>query len=164
MTSDYTKPLPRPTGVSQEFWEGARRHELRLQRCTGCGEHVFYPRVVCPSCLGDGLEWVTASGQGKVYSHTVVRRAMNPSFRPDVPYVYAIVELEEGPRMATNIVECSPDDVKVDMPVEVVFDDVTEKRTLVKFKPRPEASPEEADAGEPPPPEAGGEEDGDRKE
>jgi hypothetical protein len=89
---------------------------------------------------------------------------MNPSFRPDVPYVYAIVELEEGPRMATNIVECSPDDVKVDMPVEVVFDDVTEQRTLVKFKPRPEASPEEADAGEPPPPEAGGEEDGDRKE
>lgn len=163
MTTDYSKPLPRPTPVSQEFWEGARRHELRLQRCTGCGEHIFYPRVVCPSCLSDGLEWVTASGKGKVYSYTVVRRAMHPSFRPDVPYVYAIVELEEGPHMPTNIVGCSHDDVSVDMPVEVVFDDVTEKMTLVKFRPPLTLSPEGAEAGEPPAEERG-EEEGHREE
>ena len=163
MTTHYAKPLPRPTPVSKEFWEGARRHELRIQRCSSCEEHVFYPRVVCPKCLADGLEWVTASGRGKVYSYTVVRRAMHPSFRPDVPYIYAVVELEEGPHMTTNIVGCSPDEVSVDMPVEVVFDNVTEEMTLVKFKPQPVHPPEEAEAGEPPA-EARGEEEGDRKE
>lgn len=163
MNSHYTKPLPRPTPVSREFWEGARRHELRLQRCSGCGEHVFYPRVLCPNCLADGLEWVTASGRGKVHSYTVVRRAMHPSFRPDVPYVYAVVALEEGPHMPTNIVGCSPEDVSIDMPVEVEFDDVTEERTLVKFKPQPTLSPEGAEAGESPAEERG-EEEGDRKE
>jgi uncharacterized OB-fold protein len=163
VNSHYTKPLPRPTPVSREFWEGARRHELRLQRCSGCGEHVFYPRVLCPNCLADGLEWVTASGRGKVHSYTVVRRAMHPSFRPDVPYVYAVVALEEGPHMPTNIVGCSPEDVSIDMPVEVEFDDVTEERTLVKFKPQPTLSPEGAEAGESPAEERG-EEEGDRKE
>ncbi len=98
---------------------------------------------------------------------------MHPSFRPDVPYVYAIVELDEGPHMPTNIVECSPDDVTVDMPVEVVFDDVTQEMTLVKFKPAPIAPAEDApveetgavEAGaEKPPAEERGEEDGHREE
>jgi uncharacterized OB-fold protein len=135
MTTDYAKPLPRPTAVSREFWAAARRHELRVQRCRACGQHIFYPRVFCPACLSDGLEWVNVSGRGRVYSFTVVRRAMHPAFRPDVPYVLAIVELEEGPRLTTNIVGCDPLDVRVDMPVEVVFDDVTPEVTLVKFRP-----------------------------
>lgn len=136
-TTEYAKPLPRATAVSQEFWQAARRHELRLQRCRQCDEHIFYPRVVCPKCLSDGLEWVAVSGRGKVYSFTVVRRAMHPAFRADVPYVYGIVELEEGPRLTTNIVGCRPEDVRVDMAVEVVFDDVTPEVTLVKFRPSP---------------------------
>ncbi len=135
MTTDYAKPLPRPTAVSQEFWNAARGHELRLQRCRGCGQYIFYPRVFCPACLSDSLDWVTVSGRGRVYSFTVVRRAMHPGFRPDVPYVLAIVELEEGPRLTTNVVGCAPSDVRVEMPVEVVFDDVTPEVTLVKFRP-----------------------------
>lgn len=135
MTTEYAKPLPRPTAVSQEFWAAARRHELRLQRCRSCGAHIFYPRAFCPACLSDSLEWTSVSGRGKVYSFTVVRRAMHPAFRPDVPYVLAIVELEEGPRLTTNIVGCDPSDVRVDMPVDVVFDDVTPEVTLVKFQP-----------------------------
>ncbi len=131
----YEKPLPQPTAASLEFWRGAKDHTLLIQRCQSCGEHVFYPREVCPQCLSSALEWVKASGRGTVYSFTVVRQAAHPGFRGDVPYVLAIIELEEGPRMTSNLVDCKIDDVKVDMPVTAVFDDVTPEATLVKFKP-----------------------------
>jgi uncharacterized OB-fold protein len=79
---------------------------------------------------------VAVSGGGKVYSFTIVRRAMNPAFAEDVPYVYAIVELDEGPRLMTNIVGCAPEDVRVDMPVKAVYDRVTSEITLLKFQPQ----------------------------
>jgi len=135
VTNEYRKPLPRPTPISQEYWRGAKAHQLRLQRCRQCGRHVFYPRSFCPLCLSDNLEWVTASGKGKVYSYTVVRRAVHPAFQEEVPYVLAIVELEEGPRLTTNIVGCPPEEMRVEMAVEAVYDDVTPEITLVKFKP-----------------------------
>lgn len=141
MTSEYRKPLPRPTPISAGYWRGAKAHQLRLQRCRDCGQHIFYPRSLCPYCLSHHLEWVTASGKGKVYSYTVVRRAAHPAFQEDVPYVLAIVELEEGPRMTTNIVGCDPQEVRVEMAVEAVFDDVTAEVTLVKFKPLGTPSP-----------------------
>ena len=146
MTTGYRKPLPRPTPQSAEFWKGAQAHQLRIQRCRDCGQHVFYPRSVCPFCLSEHLEWVRVSGRGKVYSYTVVRRSMHPAFQEDVPYVLAIVELEEGPRLTTNIVACPPDEVRVDMPVEVAFDDVTGEVTLVKFKPRGAAQDREEES------------------
>ena len=132
---EYGKPLPQPSETTRPFWEGTRAHELRLQRCRDCGKHIFYPRAVCPFCLSERLDWVTASGEGKVYSYTVVRRAAHPGFRDDVPYVLAIVELHEGPRLTTNIVGVPPEGVRVDMPVCAAYDDVTPEVTLLKFEP-----------------------------
>ncbi|HYB91661.1 MAG TPA: Zn-ribbon domain-containing OB-fold protein [Candidatus Binataceae bacterium] len=131
--SQYLKPLPNPTPTSRPFWEAARRHELSLQRCAACGKFIYYPRDRCPYCFSDRLEWKNLSGRGKVYSYTVVRRASSFAFA-DTPYVLAIVELEEGPRMTSDIV-APPENVRVEMPVEVYFDDVTPEHTLVKFKP-----------------------------
>jgi len=131
--SEYLKPLPKPTATSRPFWEAARRHELMLQRCGRCGAFIYYPRDRCPLCFADRLEWQHVSGRGTVYSYTVVRRAASRAFR-DAPYVLAIVELEEGPRITTNIV-APPDQVRIGMAVNVFFDDVTPEHTLVKFKP-----------------------------
>ena len=132
---EYQKPLPAPSAVSAPFWDGLKSGELRLQRCAECQHYVFYPRSVCPHCLSERLDWITASGRGKVYSCTIVRRAMNPAFAEDVPYVFAIVELAEGPRITTNIVNCAPDDVRVDMPVKATYDNVTPEMALLKFEP-----------------------------
>lgn len=131
--SEYTKPLPKPTETSRPFWDAAKAHRLELQQCGGCGAFIYYPRDRCPQCLSDRLDWKPVSGKGKVYSYTVVRRASTRAFA-DKPYVLAIVELDEGPRMTTNI-EAQPESVKVGMPVSVFFEDVTPSRTLVKFKP-----------------------------
>ncbi len=131
--SEYLKPLPKPTPISRPFWEAARRHELMLQRCAACATFVHYPRPRCPQCFSDRLEWRHASGRGTVYSYTIVRRASSRAFA-DAPYVLAIVELEEGPHMTTNIVGPS-EQVGIGTPVEVYFDDVTPEHTLVKFKP-----------------------------
>jgi uncharacterized OB-fold protein len=131
----YTKPLPVPSPVTQPFWDGLLEGKLRIQRCEECSKHVFYPRTVCHHCLSDRLEWVTASGRGTLYSFTVVRRAMNPAFQADVPYVFAIVELEEGPRVTTNVVNCDLEALRVDMPVKAVYDKVTPEAALLKFEP-----------------------------
>lgn len=133
--SQYQKPVPVPSDVSRPFWEGLKSREVRLQRCRACDRFVFYPRSLCPFCLSEDLEWASVSGRGKVYSYTVVRRAMNPAFQADVPYVFAIVELEEGPRLATNVVNCRPEDVRVDMPVKAFYDVITPEITLLKFEP-----------------------------
>ncbi len=130
--SEYYKPLPKPSPTSRPFWEAARRHELQIQRCAACREYIYYPRNRCPKCFSDQLSWERVSGRGKVYSYTIVRRASSRAFSD--PYVLAIVELAEGPRMTSNIV-APLDQVRVEMPVEVFFDDVTPEVTLVKFKP-----------------------------
>jgi len=137
MTADYRKPLPVPSAVSAPFWDGLRKGQLRVQRCSGCGQHIFYPRSLCPKCLSQALQWVTVSGRGKLYSYTVVRRAFHPAFQEDVPYVYAIVELEEGPRVTSNVVNCPLEALRVDMPLRAVYDSVTPEVTLLKFEPDP---------------------------
>ncbi len=133
---DYNKPLPYVHEENRPFWEGARRHELCLQKCQDCGKFRFYPRSICPHCFSYNTEWTKVSGKGKIYSFTVAHRAILPAFRQDVPYSIAIIELEEGVRMMSNIVECRNEDLSIDMPVEVVFDDVTPEITLPKFRPR----------------------------
>lgn len=133
----YHKPLPQPSPISGPYWAAAKRHQFVLQQCSACEKYVFYPRALCPHCGSAALEWREASGRGTVYTFTVARRATMRPFEPDVPYVIAIVELEEGPRMTTNIVGCDPDAVRVGMPVAVAFDDVTPEITLVKFQPAP---------------------------
>jgi uncharacterized OB-fold protein len=133
--SGYRKPLPRIDEETRGFWEALARHELYLQRCRSCGTKRFYPRAVCPACLSSATEWVRASGRGTVYSFTVTHQNQAPGFREELPYVLAIIELDEGVRLMTNVVGCSPDAVRIGMPVEVVFDDVTPDVTLAKFRP-----------------------------
>ena len=127
-------PLPRPYQDTEPYWAAARDHRFVIQHCKSCGKHQFYPRGVCSHCLSSDLEWHEASGKGTVYSFSVNHRAPHPGFADEIPFVLAIVELEEGPRMMTNIVECNPDSVKIGMAVEVTFEDVTEEVTLPKFK------------------------------
>ena len=131
----YAKPLPRVDEESKGFWEACQRHELYLQRCGDCRALRYYPRALCPSCLSDRIEWVRASGKGTVYTFTVTHQNQSPGFRDSLPYVMAYVELAEGVRMLSNIVGCAPDAVRIGMPVEVVFEDVTPDVTLPKFRP-----------------------------
>ena len=137
MTTEYRKPLPNPLHeeASRPFWEAAKRHELMLPRCRKCGQLFFYPRETCPVCLAADVDWEKASGRGRLYSFTVIHQPGNPVFTPETPYVYAMVQLEEGPRLISNLVDCRPEDAKVDMPVVAVYDDVTPEWTLVKFRP-----------------------------
>ncbi len=134
-TKPYRKPLPRIDEEARGYWEALARHELYFQRCRDCGTKRFYPRALCPVCLSSATEWVRASGRGVVYSFTVTYQNQAPGFREELPYVLAIVELDEGVRMMTNVVGCAPDAVRVGMPVQVVFEDVTAEITLPKFRP-----------------------------
>ena len=134
--AEYQKPVPVPTAESQEYWAGCKRHELLIQRCRSCGRFQFYPRAVCTGCLSQDLEWAKASGRGTVYSYSVVYRAPSKAFAADAPYATAIVELEEGVRMMSNVVGCPPEEVRIGMPVEVVFEDVSDEIALPKFRPR----------------------------
>jgi len=131
----YKKPLPRVDEESRGYWEALARHELYFQRCRDCGMARFYPRAVCPSCLSSATEWVRASGRGTVYSFTVTQQNQTAGFREELPYVLAMVELEEGPRLVTNVIGCTPGDVRIGMRVEIVFEDVTAEITLPKFRP-----------------------------
>ena len=132
--SSYDKPLPQITPESKEFWEGCRRHELLIQKCLACGTLRHYPRIMCPNCGSWDTEWVKVSGKGKVYSWAVAHQAFHPGFVKDVPYASGIVELTEGIRLMTNIVDVNPEALYIGMPVEVVFEDVTEEITLPKFR------------------------------
>lgn len=131
----YAKPLPRVNRLSRPFWEGAKRHELLLQRCAACGVHRFPPSERCARCLDAATEWVPASGRGKVWSWIRMWQPYFPAFDADRPYVIAYVELDEGPRLMTTVVDCDPAHISCDMPVEVVFDDVTDAISLPKFRP-----------------------------
>ncbi len=132
--ADYRKPLPQPTPETKPFWDGAKKHELWVQRCKDCRKSYFYPRPFCPRCFSWNVEWSKTSGKGKLYSFVINHRPP-PNFQG--PYVIAVVELDEGARMMTNLVgvDPSPDKIRCDMPVEVVFEDVTETITLPKFRP-----------------------------
>jgi uncharacterized OB-fold protein len=131
----YNKPLPRPNRLSQPYWDGARQHELRVLSCKACAHKFLPPADRCPKCLGKDLEWVAASGRGKVWSWVVFHQRYFPAFEADLPYNVAYVELDEGPRLMSNMVDCDPAEIRCDMPVEVVFDDVTPEITLPKFRP-----------------------------
>jgi uncharacterized OB-fold protein len=137
MATAYSKPVPRPLNPewTKPFWEAAKRHELVMPRCKTCDQLFFYPRSECPRCLSNDIEWMKVSGRGHLHTYTVVYQPANAAFRDDTPYIYAVVQLNEGPRMVSNVVQCEIEAVRVDMPLEAVFDDVTPEWTLVKFKP-----------------------------
>jgi len=132
---EYAKPLPRINGDNQPFWEGCRCHELRFQKCVACGHVRYPPSLVCPQCLGRDVEWIVSAGTGKVHTYAVYHIAFDATFREDVPYVVAVVELDEGPRLLTNIVGCPPEAVRCDMAVAVTWRDVTAQISLPLFTP-----------------------------
>jgi len=130
------RPIPQATPETAEFWAGARRGELRIQRCRACGKAYFFPRPFCPHCSSDDVEWFTASGRGRLYSYVINHRPP-PHFKDYAPYVIAVVELEEGPRLMTNIVgvEPAPEHLRIDLPVEVTWERQNDEITLPLFKP-----------------------------
>lgn len=118
-----SRPAPFPDAVSRPFWEGCARHELLLQRCGGCGAAVFYPRAVCPACWSAALTWERAGGGATLYSYTVARRPTHRRLADRVPYVIAIVELDEGPRMTSTVVGADPDGLVIGQRLRVAFED-----------------------------------------
>lgn len=123
MPDNQTSPRPEPiTDIeSRPFWEGIAAGQLRIQQCCSCQAFNYYPRYLCPNCYSDALAWKVASGHGTVHSFTVSRRPAGAGFAAEVPYVVALIDLEEGPRMLSNIVDSDPDDVIIGAGVEVVF-------------------------------------------
>jgi uncharacterized OB-fold protein len=130
------KPLPEPTPVSQRFWDALREERVELQRCDDCGRWVYYPRSRCPSCFSDRLTWTAVDGIGTVYTFTVAEQATAPPFADEVPQLLAIVELAEGVRVSTTLIEVQPDAIRVGMPVAPVFDHGGDGVTLLRFRPR----------------------------
>jgi uncharacterized OB-fold protein len=109
--------------TTRPYWDGARAGHLLLQRCRSCATFIHYPRAWCPRCWGTDLEWVESRGRGRVVTFTVVHQAPFESYAAEVPYVLAVVRLEEGPQMMTNVVGISPAQVRIDLAVEVVFEE-----------------------------------------
>ncbi|HVM96729.1 MAG TPA: Zn-ribbon domain-containing OB-fold protein [Candidatus Acidoferrales bacterium] len=136
MANAYAGPIPRPTPESKPFWDAAKRHELHIQHCNDCSRFYFYPRPLCPHCLSRNVEWRRVSGKGKLHTFVINQRPAR-NFPASGPYVIGIVELDEGARMMSNIVDVEPDPKKLrcDMPVEVVFEEITDEIALPKFRP-----------------------------
>lgn len=121
MQFDMTKPLPITQPWSEKFWEGTKEGKLLVQHCKDCGSNIFYPRKFCPECWSDNLDWIEASGRGKVMTFSTAISMVEPRFMDDLPYTLAYIDLDEGVRIMSRIVECDYHDVKIGMEVEVVF-------------------------------------------
>jgi uncharacterized OB-fold protein len=134
--TDQAKPLPTLSDDNRPFWQATKKNELRMQQCLDC-QHIRYPiNHVCPKCLSEKAEWKQLSGRGEVFSYIVFHQIYHPGFAKDVPYNVAMIQLEEGPRMISNVVGVPVDQVKVGDKVEAVFDPVTEDITVPRFSPR----------------------------
>jgi len=132
------RPLPQPiTPEARPYWDGAREGKLMIPRCEACGKAFLYPRVLCPHCASRDVVWVQASGRGRLHTFAIAHQILNKAFRVKPPVILAMVELEEGPRLLTNLVGVEPDPeaIRCDMPVEVVFERLTDQVTLPMFRP-----------------------------
>jgi uncharacterized OB-fold protein len=130
----YEKPLPEVNPITKPFWEYCKSHELRMQFCTNCNEWIWYPKAWCPSCGSrSGLEWRKTSGKGTVYSFTLIRQVIDnsPAFQAEIPFVIGLIELEEGPRIYSNV---ENKEVEIGDLVSVYFEDVTPEFSLPKFR------------------------------
>jgi len=138
MADAYTGPIPKPTPETKPFWDAAKQHKLLIQRCGDCKQHYFYPRPLCPNCLSRNVTWVQASGRGRLHTFVINHRPPR-GFPLSAPFIVGLVELAEGARILTNIVGIDPDPAKVhcDLPVEVVFKDITAEISLPHFQPVP---------------------------
>ena len=131
----YAKPIPAITPNMQEFFAAAKRHQLVVQRCTRCGTYRFPPREICSSCLCYEAEWAPVCGEGEIFSFNIMHQVYHPGFAPEVPYAVVIVKLKEGAKFLSNLVGVAPQDVRIGMPVRVVFEEISPEVTLPKFAP-----------------------------
>lgn len=131
--SDPTRPLPQPTDLTRPYWQAAARGELHLQQCQDCQRWQFYPRPFCLHCESEALQWRAASGLGRIYTYTVNHRAPNPFMKQRLPYVVAIVELDEGPRLMANIQGEGALEAGIGKRVKVLFEAVSEELALPQF-------------------------------
>jgi uncharacterized OB-fold protein len=134
--ADYAKPLPYADAESRPYWEYCRKHELRMQRCAECKELRFPPRPMCPHCNSMKDEWALMSGRGTIYSWIVVHPPVLPAFADAAPFSVVLVQLDEDPslRLVGSVVDVPLDELAAGIPVEVVFDDVTDEVTLPRWK------------------------------
>jgi uncharacterized OB-fold protein len=133
--SAYRKPIPAVTAELEPFFAAAGRHQLVIHRCKECGHYRFPPREICSNCLSNRAEWVPASGKGEVFSFNVMHQVYHPGFAGEVPYAVVLIKLAEGAKMISNLVGVKPQDIRIGMPVEVVFERTSDEITLPKFKP-----------------------------
>ena len=132
---DLVKPIPRPAPTTRPFWDGLNERKVQIQRCDGCDSWVFYPRTRCPSCLSDLLIWREVSGQGVLYTYTLARQPTAPHFADETPQQLAVVELDEGVRMTSTLVNVEPSDIVIGMRLQPYFDQVTDAITLLRYQP-----------------------------
>lgn len=137
--TNLQKPLPTITSEARPFWEGAAKQQLLMQCCLDCSAYIWTPRPSCFECGSENIQWQELSGRGEVYSFTVIRqvvgRAASQAFEKDIPYVIAWIDLDEGPRMITNVIGCPDENVTLGMKVSVVFEQQSADIWLPKFMP-----------------------------
>lgn len=135
--ADYKKPLPQADPTTQPYWDSLKAHAMQIQRCNDTGKFFFYPRGLSPFTLSGNVSWEPVSGKGTLYAYTIVHLNRAPGFADELPYIVALIELDEGARLMSNLVEVTPDpeSVTIGMAVELVYDDVTDDVTLPKFRP-----------------------------
>lgn len=130
--SGHEFPEPSINPITEPFWEGLRNHRLTLQECTECGEVHYPPEVRCIHCFSR-LEWTEVDGTGTIYSYGIVHHPNHPDYFTETPFVLGLVELKEGPKIVTNIVDCDVDDIDIGREVEIAFGDVTHDLTVPQF-------------------------------
>ena len=133
------RPIPVMQPWTHDFWKATKQGKLMIQHCNECNANIFFPKKVCPECWSESLTWIESSGKAKIYTFTVMMDMVEPKFAGDLPYVLAMVDLDEGIRMTTRIVNCEPGDVVIGLDVEVVFEEVSPECSLPMFQPADES-------------------------
>lgn len=128
------KPVPEVDATLAPYFAAAKQQRLVVQRCADCGALRFPPRELCSGCLSSRVEWTDVSGRGEVFSFNVMHQIYHPAFASEVPYAVVVVKLAEGPKLISNVVDCPPEEIRIGMPVEVVFEEVSPDVTLPKFR------------------------------
>lgn len=127
-------PLPQIDDRNRPFFAGAQEHRLLIQRCTRCDTLQSPGRFACTECGSDALEWVESTGRGTVFTYVIMHQKYHPAFENDIPYNVAVIELEEGPRLVSNVVDVEPEEIEVGMDVDVMFEPITDEVTLPRFR------------------------------
>ena len=135
MTTGYKRPLPTVTRLTKPYWDAAKNHELHMQKCDDCAHIWFPPSVCCPQCLSERYTWTKVSGRARLWSWINMWQMYYQGFADERPYTVVYVQLEEGPRLMAGVMGIDREDLRCDMPLQVVFDDVTDEITLPKFAP-----------------------------